>query len=182
MKKFTFLTLVAIFAMALVGCDTTTTTNTNIRANTNANMMNANSNVIIVTNANTNTVGDADNDWDADITEEEFNKDRARYEGRVKDYDDDSIGQGAKDLWYWTKVRASLASVDDLRDSTVNVDVNNGVVTLKGSVGSDAQKAAAEKAAKVEGVSSVKNSLTVSKGDSMTNQMTSDNTKANANK
>lgn len=177
MKKFTILTLVAIFAMALVGCETTKETNSNKAVVVNSS--NVNANIANITNANRVAVN-RDDDWDADLTEEEFNKDRTRYEERRKDYDDDSIGQGAKDLWYWTKVRAALAAVDDLRDSTINVDVNNGVVTLRGSVGSAAEKSAAEKAAKVEGVTSVKNDLKVSAGDSMTNQMTSDN-KANTN-
>lgn len=185
MKKIVILTVIAIFSMALIGCETTTNTNANLRTNANVANMNA-ANTIIVTNANANVANmRADNDWDADITEEEANKDRARYEGRAEDLGD-NIGQGAKDLWYWTKARAALAAVDDLRDSTINVDVNNGVVTLRGSVATAAQKSAAEKAAKVEGVTSVKNSLTVNPNDSMTNQATTTNgnarTNANANR
>lgn len=179
MKKFVVLTVIAIFSMALIGCETTTNTNTNVR--TNANVLNTNANsTIIVTNTNTANTR-ADNDWDADLTEEDVTKDKARYEDRAEGMGD-KIGQGAKDLWYWTKARAALAAVDDLRDSTINVDVNNGVVTLRGTVANAAHKAAAEKAAKVDGVTSVKNDLKVSAGDSMTNQMTSDNSKANTNK
>ena len=74
-----------------------------------------------------------------------------------------TIGQGLEDGWIHFKTRAALAAVDDLRDSTINVDVDNNVVTLRGSVGSAAQKAAAAKAAQgVEGVKSVRNQLTVS--------------------
>jgi hyperosmotically inducible protein len=55
-----------------------------------------------------------------------------------------------------------LAAADDLRDSTINVDVNNDVVTLNGTVASAAQKTKAETVAKaVEGVKSVKNLLKV---------------------
>lgn len=183
MKKFVVLTVIAILSMALIGCETATNTNTNANTRVNANTNMAANNTIIVTNvnkANTN----ADNDWDADITEEEANKDKAKYQERAKGLGD-TVGQGAKDMWYWTKARAALAAVDDLRDSTINVDVNNGVVTLRGTVANAAHKSAAEKAAKVEGVTSVKNELKVSASDSMTNQMTSGNgakTNANTNK
>lgn len=181
MKKFTFLTLVAVFALALVGCETTKETNSNKAVVVNSSNANANTNVANTTNANTTASANRDDDWDADLTEDEVTKDRGRYETRAKGMGD-TVGQGAKDLWLWTKARAALAGVDDLRDSTINVDVNNGVVTLRGTVGSAEQKSAAEKAAKVEGASSVKNSLTVSKDDSMTNQATSGgNTKSNAN-
>lgn len=81
-----------------------------------------------------------------------------------------SIGQGAEDGWIHFKTRAALAAVNDLRDSTINVDVDNNVVTLKGSVATAAHKAAAAKAAQsVEGVKSVKNELTVSADGSNTN-------------
>jgi len=73
-----------------------------------------------------------------------------------------SIGQGVEDGWIHFKVRAALAAVNDLRDSTINVDVDNNVVTLRGSVANAPQKAAAAKAAQgVEGVKSVRNQLTV---------------------
>jgi osmotically-inducible protein OsmY len=76
-----------------------------------------------------------------------------------------SIGQGVEDGWIHFKTRAALAAVDDLRDSTINVDVDNNVVTLRGTVASDAHKSAAAKAAQgVEGVKSVKNQLTISAG------------------
>lgn len=181
MRKFLILTITAIFSMALIGCETTPT-NTNVRVNTNVN---ANANTIIVTNANTDMANTkADNDWEADLTEEEFEKDKSKYEERAKKYDDDTIGQGAQDLWIWTKTRASLATTDDLRDSTINVDVNNAVVTLKGTVASQAGIDKAVAAAKaIKGVKDVKNSLKVDKGDSMTNQATSDgdDKKANSN-
>ena len=71
-----------------------------------------------------------------------------------------------------------LATVDELRDSTINVDVENDVVTLKGTVGSKAEQEAAVKAAKsVDGVKNVKDMLKVDAKDSMTNQATSDSDK-----
>jgi hypothetical protein len=90
-----------------------------------------------------------------------------------------SIGQGAEDGWIHFKVRAALATVNDLRDSTINVDVDNNVVTLRGSVANAAQKAAAAKAAQgVDGVKSVKNQLTIG---GPANRNDSSNTGANRN-
>jgi hypothetical protein len=139
----------------------------------------ANSNMEVVFNSNTNIRGATN---PLGLTREEFDRDKAKYEAEARE-EKSTIGTGANDLWLWANTRAALASVDDLRDSTINVDVINAVVTLRGTVGTAAQKAAAEKAAKdIEGVTSVKNSLTVSASDSMTNQMTSGNgAKTNAN-
>ena len=50
-----------------------------------------------------------------------------------------TIGSGVNDGCLWTKTRALLASEDDLRDSTINVDVDNEVVTLTGSARTDVQ-------------------------------------------
>lgn len=167
MKNLTILTLL-IFALALVGCETVPETNSNTAVVTDEN---ANT----VTDADTDAT-DADEDWDWDMTREDFDKDKDKYAERAKkEYEDDTIGSGANDVWLWFKTRGSLATIDDLRDSTINVDVENAVVTLKGTVASEAgMKAAEEAAKKIEGVSSVKNELKVDKGDSMTNQATTD--------
>jgi hyperosmotically inducible periplasmic protein len=63
------------------------------------------------------------------------------------------------------KVKSALASDAGAKTMTnINVDSNNGVVTLKGRVDTaDAKKKAAEIAKKVEGVKSVKNELKVEK-------------------
>lgn len=175
----------ALSALALTACQTTS--NTNVNVNTKAN---ANSNTAVVVPANNTTVASNTNtrssNWNANITEQEYEKDKNEYANRAKSAGD-TVGQGAKDGWLWTKTKASLATTDDLRDSTINVDVNNNVVTLRGTVANAAQKTKAEQVAKgISGVTSVKNELKVAAGDSMTNQMTSgnssSNTKANANK
>jgi osmotically-inducible protein OsmY len=182
MKKISLFTIAAISAMALVGCDSgANTANTNVR--TNANALSNNSNVIIVTNTNNMETGtmNTNSKYNANITEAEVEKDKDRYENDAKQAGS-KIGTGAKDLWLWTKTRAALAAAEDLRDSTINVDVENAAVTLRGTVGTAAQKASAEKVAKgIEGVSSVKNSLTVSAGDSLTNQATTDGDKKTTN-
>jgi hypothetical protein len=97
----------------------------------------------------------------AGITREEYERNKDRYTEEAKRLGR-KIGAGANDGWLWTKTRAVLANENDLRDSTINVDVENEVVTLSGSVGNDAQKAKAEKVARdVEGVKNVRNQLAI---------------------
>jgi hyperosmotically inducible protein len=109
------------------------------------------------------------------MTREEYEKNKAQCE---RDKGSSTIGQGLQDSWLWTKTKTALAAADDLRDSTINVDVVNDVVTLKGTVANAAQKASAEKVAKgIEGVKSVTNQLQIRAGDSAVNQMVNGNTK-----
>jgi hypothetical protein len=159
---------------------------------TNANRVNAGNGNAVVVNANnsntgivstTNGNGTAANRWtNANLTREEYNARRAEYEA---DRGASTIGSGANDSWLWFKTRAALLTTNDLRESTINVDVVNDVVTLKGTVENNAQKTRAEQVAKgIEGVKSVKNELKVAAGDSMTNQMTGSgnaNSGSNAN-
>ena len=160
MKKATLLTFVAIFTMALIGCETTPETNSNT-----ATVVNNNANA----NANTNTNVNANTNANKDLTREDFDKDKAKYEKESKDLGS-KIGQGANDMWLWTKVRYSLMATDDLRESTINVDVENDVVTLRGTVGTKEQKDMAAKVAQdVEGVKEVKDTLKVDTKDSITN-------------
>lgn len=67
------------------------------------------------------------------ITREEFEKDKDRYLREAKAAGR-KIGNGAEDAWLWTKTRAALATADDLRDSTINVDADDNIVTLSGTV------------------------------------------------
>ena len=93
-----------------------------------------------------------------------------------------TVGTGLNDGWLWVKTRFDLAAADDLRDSTINVDVDNAVVTLSGTVATAAQSTKASQVAKaVEGVKGVKNMLKVSAGN--TNAATANkNANKNANK
>lgn len=175
MKKFVISGIVALAATALIGCETApTNTNVNVNGNRVAN------NTAVVVNDNTN-LGTNTGNTNREVTRDDFDRDRARYESEAKETGS-KVGTGANDLWLWTKTRAALLATDDLRESTINVDVDNAVVTLRGTVGSAAQRTAAETAAKgVEGVTSVKNDLKVQAGDSMTNQMVNGNTNTSAN-
>jgi hyperosmotically inducible protein len=146
-----------IVCLLAIGCETATNTNTN--ANSNVAVSNANTNANANVNANTNANRRSVN---ANISREEYEKVKETFAGEAKRLGR-TIGTGANDGWLWTKTRAVLATTDDLRESTINVDVDNAVVTLSGTVATAAQKSkAAEVAKSVEGVKSVKNNLVVS--------------------
>lgn len=177
--KLKLFALTAAAAMFAACGGTASNTANNTRANmTNMGANNANTGAIVV-NSNTNTMNS--NRWDPDITREEYEKNKADYE---KDKGSSTIGQGANDMWLWVKTRASLSGADDLRDSTINVDVVNDVVTLKGTVETAAQKTKAVQVAKaIDGVKSVKDELKVAPNDSATNtSMTSSNSNSNMNR
>lgn len=143
--------MIGTLALALVGCGDTA----NYNATANANRA-ANANVAV---ANTNV--NATPSPRRGVTRAEYERDKDRYTREAKDAGR-TIGSGVNDGWLWVKTKFELAAADDLRDSTINVDVDNDVVTLTGTVATAAQKAQAEKLAKaVEGVKSVKNMLKV---------------------
>lgn len=156
LKQISVAVMGGVLMLGALGCDATVNTN-----NANANRaVNANLNANVNTNANAsaNTSGRSVN---ANITREEYEKDKDSFAAEAKRLGR-TVGSGANDGWLWTKTRAVLATTDDLRDSTINVDVDNAVVTLSGSVTNQAQKTkAAEVARGVEGVKSVTNNLAI---------------------
>lgn len=150
----------AIFLLMAVGCETPTNTNTSNANATNTNMAanNANENANGMSNSQSNENTKSVN---ANVTREEYEKTKDAVIKEAKSLGR-TIGSGASDGWLWTKTRTELAAAEDLRDSTINVDVENAVVTLSGTVANAAQKARAAKIAEsVEGVKSVQNKLTV---------------------
>lgn len=156
MNKKTVLAIFAVAALSLAaaGCSDNANDNVNVNhnANLNANVANLNANV-----ANVNTNTNARN-WN--MTRDDYNKNENSYRGEAKNAGE-SIGTGIEDGWIHFKVRGALALVDDLRDSTINVDVDNKVVTLRGSVANADQKAKAEKAAHVDLVTKVVDKLEI---------------------
>jgi hypothetical protein len=162
------LLLLGALLVLVAGCDNT--------ANDNRAVVNANANAHA--NANipaTSTPVTTANDNRRAPTREEYEKDKERYSREAKE-SGRTVGTGLNDGWLWVKARFDLAAADDLRDSTINVDVDKGVVTLTGTVASAAQKTRAEAVAKsVEGVSGVKNMLKVQAANANA-------PKANANK
>ncbi|MEW6129510.1 MAG: BON domain-containing protein [Acidobacteriota bacterium] len=105
--------------------------------------------------------GNANNgDWNISREAFERQKDRLAKEARELGR---KIGDGNDDLWIWTKTRGALAYADGLRGVTINVDVENAVITLSGRLPNEAQKTQAEEIARnIDGVKSVKNDLIVS--------------------
>lgn len=162
-NKLALLILSIAMAAIAVGCDNTANENANANANANRAAANANS---TPANANTTKRG----------TREDYEKNKQSYAQEAKDLGR-KVGTGLNDGWLWTKTRLDLAAADDLRDSTINVDVVDAVVTLSGTVATTAQKTKAESVAKsVEGVKQVKNMLKVAPTGN-----TNANTKGNAN-
>ncbi len=175
-KKLTGLVLgTALSAIAFSACENPSGTTDNKIANNGNVAVVVNSNANALT-ANTYTVSST-NSWNANLTREEYDKNKDVYANRAKETGS-TIGQGASDGWIWTKTKTALATTDDLRDSTINVDVTNDVITLRGTVATAAEKAKAETVAKgIDGQKGVKNDLQVKANDSMTNQMANGNDK-----
>lgn len=172
MKKFTLAAVVAAFAAALAGCQPAATTTNN------ANMKTANSNTAVVMNTSTTNTGMTNTNTGMNNTTSRYssNMSRTDYE-KSTDYTADQaaskIGQGADDKWIWFKTKSAMATVNNMRDSTINVDVDKGVITLKGTVASKEEHEKALAAAKaIEGQKGVKDDLKVNAGDSVGNQMT----------
>lgn len=163
-KTLLMMTAAAVLGLAAVSCggggDHANSANHNANnanrganANTGANVNAAN------TNANANAgAGTYNRNYNS---REEYAKDETNYREEARRAGS-TIGSGLEDGWIHLKVRGALAGVDDLRDSTINVDVDNNVVTLRGSVANAAQKTKAQDAArKVENVKNVVNRLEV---------------------
>ena len=167
-------------SLAIAGC-ASTTPQTNANANRAGGAGNntaavVNSNQAPITSANTsagatnaNTTASGNGNFNYNMTREEASANRSGVEAEAKRYGG-SIGQGATDAWIWTKTRAALVAANDLQDSTINVDVNDGVITLKGEVRNQQQVAAADRVAKgIEGKKSVVNQLKVNPNASVLN-------------
>ncbi len=164
--------LVLLGLLVLVaGCDHAANENRTANANANANL---NANIPATSTPVTTT-----NDNRRAPTREDYEREKERYSREAKE-SGRTVGTGVNDGWLWVKTRFDLAAADDLRDSTINVDVDKAVVTLSGTVASAAQKTRAETVAKgVEGVTSVKNTLKVQAGNANANANAG---KANTNK
>ncbi|MGI8811052.1 MAG: BON domain-containing protein [Pyrinomonadaceae bacterium] len=164
LKVLTLTLVLAGIASMFSACGSTTS---NVSVNTGARNMNANSNVAVLVNNNANMVTSTNRWSNTNVNRADYDKNKSDYE---KDKGSSTIGSGANDSWLWFKTRAAMLTTSDLRESTINVDVANDVVTLTGSVANAAQKTKAEQVAKgIDGVKSVKNNLKIAANDSMTN-------------
>lgn len=97
-----------------------------------------------------------------DVELKDYTEDMAR-EARAKAAETkDSIGDSLEDAWLHTKIRAKLLGEGEFPGGSINVDVKNDVVTLRGSVATAAEKTKAGQIAKeADGVKSVRNQLVV---------------------
>jgi hyperosmotically inducible protein len=74
----------------------------------------------------------------------------------------DKSGNKVEDAWILTKVKSKFIGEDALKDSNINVDVQHGVVVLKGTVASEAGRARAVAIAKdTDGVVRVDDRLAI---------------------
>lgn len=180
-KRITGLIAIAALSAFIAACDGGAN-NTNNSGTNNRNVNLASPSPTLSSNTNTNTNTETAR---RAPTREEYERDRERYNREARE-SGRTVGSGVNDGWLWVKTRFDLAAADDLRDSTINVDVDNGVVTLTGTVASAAQKTRAEQVAKsVEGVRSVRNQLRVVSDNANTNGNTNANTntrRPNANR
>ncbi len=177
MRIKTILTILGGAALCLSAAACGSDNNTNSTANTNTNRA-ANANAVATPAATATPASSAYNrNYNS---KEEYGRDASNYRAEAKNKGE-SVGDSIEDGWIHLKVRAALAGVNDLRDSTINVDVDKNVVTLRGSVANAASKKAAEDAAKkVDGVKSVTNKLEV-KPDGSSDKGGNANAKGNAN-
>lgn len=158
---------------------------TNTPANVNRAAANANSNTAVVTNTNTNTIINT-NTSNTNRSSINYNGTAKENEARRADIEAEAkrtgstVGQGAEDWWLWSKTRSALAAENDLTDSTINVDVTNSVITLRGEVRSQAEVQKANAVAKgIEGQKGIKNTLKVNPNASVT---TTNTNTANTNR
>jgi len=82
--------------------------------------------------------------------------------GADADQERQSVGDYVADAALTTKVKAAIMADKDLSVLDISVETNNGVVTLSGSVGTDAEADHATTVARgVEGTKQVENHITV---------------------
>lgn len=95
----------------------------------------------------------------------DFNEEMAREARERASTASDSIGDSLDDAWIHTKLRSRLLAEGEFPGGSLNVDVKDNVVTLRGSVATRAERTKAEEIAKTTGgVKSVRNQLVVKPG------------------
>jgi osmotically-inducible protein OsmY len=132
-----------VSAIAIGACSEATTSNSNANSNTNSG---------IITTRTEPTA----------TPTPRYSEEQAREERERAKANKETIGQSLEDAWVHTKVVAKLIGDSQTPERKINVDVVEGVVTLRGQVDTAEGKTEAERLAKdTEGVKSVKNELKV---------------------
>jgi hyperosmotically inducible periplasmic protein len=99
---------------------------------------------------------------DATVKAAEKTKDGAVYVGKKTKEGAVKTAEVVTDAWITTKLKADFVNEDTLKGSNINVDTNNHVVTLKGTVTSEAGRQRAMEIAKTtKGVKRVNNTLII---------------------
>ncbi len=97
-----------------------------------------------------------------EITRAEYTAELARAEVERARSNKETVGSSIDDAWIHSKIVAKLVLDSDTPERKINVDVYNGVVTLRGTVNSAAEKEEAVQVAKdTDGVKRVNNMLKV---------------------
>src|SRR5919107_433732 len=126
MKRLSVLALaLALLAFASACSAGDNANNSNANA-TNANRANANAANANAANANTANANTR-RTYNANISEADYEREKDRYSREAKE-GGETVGSGLKDGWLWVKTKGALAGVDDLRDSTINVDLADATV------------------------------------------------------
>jgi osmotically-inducible protein OsmY len=107
------------------------------------------------------------------ISREEYERNKERHRQEAKE-NGSRIGKDAEDFLLWTKTRAALADTSGLTSTGIKVDVENGMITLRGTVPHASELTRAEHVARaVEGNKGIHNQLAISTraDDSTTGQV-----------
>jgi hyperosmotically inducible protein len=96
------------------------------------------------------------------VERKDYNDDMAREARERASQASESVGDSLDDAWLHTKIRGKLLAEGEFPGGSLNVDVKDNVVTLRGTVTTRADRTKAEQIAKdTEGVKSVRNQLVV---------------------
>jgi hyperosmotically inducible periplasmic protein len=100
-----------------------------------------------------------------EISRSEYTEDMARDAREKAKAAGDKIGTSINDAWIHTKITSKLVSDKDTPARKINIDVVDGIVTLRGEVNTTVAKDEADRIAKdTEGVTRVRNQLKVTAG------------------
>jgi hyperosmotically inducible protein len=100
-----------------------------------------------------------------EIARSEYTEEMARDARERAKTSGDKIGTSLNDAWIHTKITSKLISDKDTPARKINIDVVDGIVTLRGEVNTPTAKEEADRIAKdTEGVKRVRNLLKVTAG------------------
>jgi len=97
-----------------------------------------------------------------EISRQDYTQDMAKEEWKKAEEFGEKVGDRIEDAWIHSKIVAKLIASSKTQERTIDVDVVNGKVTLRGTAQSAAQKSEAERVAKeTEGVKNVNNQIKI---------------------